>query len=80
MKLNGHRSLHEVARLAKGYPKLVLCLCDHYGIPLERRGRFVYLADQHLNEVISQVALWKVRPRMSGIGRPKPRLKLELVV
>ncbi len=80
MKLPGHRSLQQVSRLAKTYPRLVLCLCDHYEIPLVRRGRFIYLADVHVNEVIWQVALWKMRPRMSGIGRPKPAPKLDLVL
>jgi hypothetical protein len=65
MQLAGHQSLQRVAELSKGYPLLVVSLCAHYGIPIERRRRFSFIADVHLAEIAWRVDEHKRRPRLS---------------
>lgn len=64
----GHKSVAEVARLSNGYPELVRCLCARYLIPVVRNGRYSWIADEHVNEVIWRVDEWKHRPRLSRPG------------
>lgn len=72
MKLEGHRSIQEVAELAKGYPLLVRRLCEHYAIRTKKVMRFTFIAETDVQEVIWRVDEWKRRPRMA---RPARRVR-----
>lgn len=74
MKLAGHHSILRVAARSKGYPLLILSLCDHYGIPTVRLGRHTFLADEQVEEVCWRVLEWKRRPKLSRRSMGKRQL------
>lgn len=80
MTVPGHQSVQQVANLAKGYPRLVRRLCEHYGIPTIARGRYRYIANVHIGELIWLVDEWKRRPRMSAPRRAPRRVSIDRLV
>jgi hypothetical protein len=68
MRFTGHTSLNNAAAATEGYPRLIVCLCEHFGIPLIRHGSITFIRDGDLNELRCRVAEWKDRPKLSRLG------------